>query len=162
MERRLSVTNLSSENSLPMYRLNAPVVMKLKWAAITNTKICILEQTHNYITSRFYSSACIIHPYQVIWCANQRQLFVLRIPSPLALYPGRVSLLPHGLGTRLHHPLTHHTPSPITPLHPSHPLTHHTPSLLHRYWMTLVSLPFEPRSPRWSTMTPTTRREHST
>ena len=145
MERRLSVTNLSSENSLPMYRLNAPVVMKLKWAAITNTKICILEQTHNYITSRFYSSACIIHPYQVIWCANQRQLFVLRIPSPLALYPGRVSLLPHGLGTRLHHPLTHHTPS-----------------LLHRYWMTLVSLPFEPRSPRWSTMTPTTRREHST
>ena len=156
MERRLSVTNLSSENSLPMYRLNAPVVMKLKWAAITNTKICILEQTHNYITSRFYSSACIIHPYQVIWCANQRQLFVLRIPSPLAETQAAF-LSSHTAWVR-----GYITPSPITPPHPSHPLTHHTPSLLHRYWMTLVSLPFEPRSPRWSTMTPTTRREHST
>ena len=30
MKRRLSVTNLSSENNLPMFRLNAPVVIRAK------------------------------------------------------------------------------------------------------------------------------------
>ena len=28
MKRRLSVTNLSSENNLPMFRLNAPVIIR--------------------------------------------------------------------------------------------------------------------------------------
>ena len=30
MKRRLSVTNLSSENNLPTFRLNAPVVIRAK------------------------------------------------------------------------------------------------------------------------------------
>ena len=30
MEERLSVTNLSSENKLPTFRLNAPVIIRMK------------------------------------------------------------------------------------------------------------------------------------
>ena len=36
MKRRLSVTNLSSENNLPTFRLNAPVVIRAKgWLMMT-------------------------------------------------------------------------------------------------------------------------------
>ena len=36
MMRRLSVTNLSSENNLPTFRLNAPVVVRVKGAFSRN------------------------------------------------------------------------------------------------------------------------------
>ena len=36
VKKRLSVTNLSSENNLPTFRLNAPVVIRAKVEALSN------------------------------------------------------------------------------------------------------------------------------
>ena len=36
VKKRLSVTNLSSENNLPTFRLNAPVIIRAKVEALSN------------------------------------------------------------------------------------------------------------------------------
>ena len=47
IERRLSVTNLSSENNLPMFRLNAPVVIRVKVGKVFSELKLVTDNLRN-------------------------------------------------------------------------------------------------------------------
>ena len=72
MKRRLSVTNLSSENNLPTFRLNAPVVIRAKVKRCEQTLLFIAMHYWGYTSLEVKGRWGLLHPPCLLITAVQQ------------------------------------------------------------------------------------------
>ena len=91
MKRRLSVTNMSSENNLPTFQLNAPVIIGSELKLVTDNLLFISAIfTQNSDVMRHVTKYCnVIVLYCTVQCGGTRLVYAVHQTLPSFAEVGR-------------------------------------------------------------------------